>query len=98
MAAAQAAAVKAAEKAGVSGTDAAAAAALRMVRLSAMPYTVPFVSRAGPILDGRYVQSGIAEGFAAGKAAKVPLMIGGNSYEASLLRPAAASVDALPAD
>jgi len=44
------------------------------------------------------VKSGIAEGFAAGKAAKVPLMIGGNSYEASLFRPAAASVDALPAD
>ncbi|MBS0361102.1 MAG: carboxylesterase family protein [Proteobacteria bacterium] len=88
----------AAEKAGVTGDDAAAAAALRKLPLSSMPYTEPFTSRAGPILDGRYVQSGIAEGFAAGKAAKVPLLIGGNSYEASLFRPAAATVDALPAD
>src|SRR3569623_1673141 len=96
MAAAQAAAVKAAEKAGVSGTDAAAAAALRKVPLSAMPYTEPFTSRAGPILDGSYVQSGIAEGFAAGKEAKVPLLIGGNSNEASLFRPLATALDAIP--
>ena len=52
-----------------------------------MPYTGPFVIRAGPIVDGRYVQGGIAEGFAAGKQAKVPLLIGGNSNEASLFRP-----------
>ena len=98
MADAQAAGVKAATAAGVSGDDAAAAAALRKLSLSAMPYTGPFTSRAGPILDGRYVQGGIAEGFAAGKQAKVPLMIGGNSNEASLFRPQAAALDAIPAD
>jgi para-nitrobenzyl esterase len=97
MADAQAAGLKAAQTAGVSGEDAAAAAALRKVPLSAMPYTGPFTSRAGPILDGRYVQGGIAEGFAAGKQAKVPLLIGGNSNEASLFRPTAAAVDAIPA-
>jgi para-nitrobenzyl esterase len=97
MADAQAAGLKAAQTAGVSGEDAAAAAALRKLPLSAMPYTGPFTSRAGPILDGRYVQSGIAEGFAAGKQAKVPLLIGGNSNEASLFRPTAAAVDAIPA-
>ncbi len=97
MADAQAAGLKAAQGAGVSGEDAAAAAALRKLPLSAMPYTGPFTSRAGPILDGRYVQSGIAEGFAAGKQAKVPLLIGGNSNEASLFRPQAAAVDAIPA-
>jgi para-nitrobenzyl esterase len=97
MADAQASGVKAAQGAGVSGEDAAAAAALRKLPLSAMPYTGPFTSRAGPILDGRYVQSGIAEGFAAGKQAKVPLLIGGNSNEASLFRPTAAAVDAIPA-
>jgi len=98
MAEAQASGLKAAEAAGVKGEDAAAAAALRKVALSAMPYTEPFVSRAGPIVDGRYVLGGIAEGFAAGKQAKTPLLIGGNSYEASLFRPSPASVDALPAD
>ena len=96
MADAQAAGVKAAALAGVTGTDAAAAAALRKAPLSAMPYSGPFTSRAGPILDGRYVQSGIAEGFAAGKQAKVPLLIGGNSNEASLFRPEAAALDAVP--
>ena len=98
MADAQAAGVKAAALAGVTGEDAAAAAALRKAPLSAMPYSGPFTSRAGPILDGRYVQGGIAEGFAAGKQAKVPLMIGGNSNEASLFRPQAAALDAIPAD
>ncbi|HZZ30707.1 MAG TPA: carboxylesterase family protein [Phenylobacterium sp.] len=97
MAEAQAAGVKAATAAGVSGDDAAAAAALRKLPLSAMPYSGPFTSRAGPILDGRYVQSGIYEGFAAGKQAKIPLLIGGNSNEASLFRPQAAAVDAIPA-
>ena len=98
MADAQAAGLKAAATAGVSGEDAAAAAALRKLPLSAMPYSGPFTSRAGPILDGRYVQGGIYEDFAAGKQAKVPLLIGGNSNEASLFRPQAAAVDALPAD
>jgi len=98
MADAQAQGLKAAATAGVSGEDAAAAAALRKLPLSAMPYSGPFTSRAGPILDGRYVQSGIYEGFAAGKQAKIPLLIGGNSNEASLFRPQAAAVDAIPAD
>jgi para-nitrobenzyl esterase len=98
MADAQAQGLKAASTAGVSGEDAAAAAALRKLPLSAMPYTGPFTSRAGPILDGKIVQGGIAEGFAAGKQAKVPLLIGGNSNEASLFRPTAAAVDAIPAD
>jgi para-nitrobenzyl esterase len=96
MADAQAAGVKAAALAGVTGEDAQAAAALRKAPLSAMPYSGPFTSRAGPILDGRYVQGGIAEGFAAGKAAKIPLLIGGNSNEASLFRPQAAALDAIP--
>ena len=96
MADAQAAGVKAASAAGVSGEDAAAAAALRKLPLSAMPYSGPFTSRAGPILDGRYVQGGIYEGFAAGKQAKIPLLIGGNSNEASLFRPQPAALDAIP--
>jgi para-nitrobenzyl esterase len=94
---AQAAGVKAATLVNVSGDDASAAAALRKASLSAMPYSGPFTSRAGPVLDGRYVLGGISEGFAAGKQAKVPLLIGGNSNEASLFRPQAAALDAIPA-
>lgn len=93
---AEASGAEAAAKAGVTGDDAAAAAALRKLPLSAMPYTGPFTSRAGPIVDGRYVQSGIAEGFAAGKQARIPLLIGGNSNEASLFRPQPAALDAIP--
>jgi para-nitrobenzyl esterase len=93
--AAEAAGAEAAAKAGVAGND---AAALRKLPLSAMPYTGPFTSRAGPILDGRYVQTGIAQGFAAGKQARIPLLIGGNSNEASLFRPQAAQLDAIPAE
>ena len=94
--AAEASGAEAAAKAGVTGDDAAAAAALRKLPLSATPYTGPFTSRAGPIVDGRYVQIGIAEGFAAGKQARVPLLIGGNSNEASLFRPQPAALDAIP--
>jgi para-nitrobenzyl esterase len=90
--------LKAAQAAGVTGDDAAAAAALRKLPLSAMPYTEPFTARAQPIRDGRYIASGIAEGFAAGKQAKVPLMLGGNSNEASLFRPQPAQLDMIPED
>jgi len=88
--------LKAAVAAGVQGEDATAAAALRKLPLTAMPYTGGFVGRAGPILDGTYITSGIAQGFAAGRQAKVPLMLGGNSNEASLVRPQAAQLDAIP--
>jgi para-nitrobenzyl esterase len=95
---AEEAGLKAAETAGVKGEDAAAAAALRKVALKDMPYTGGLIGRAGPILDGQYITGGIAQGFAAGKQAKIPLMIGGNSNEASLFRPQPAQLDALPAD
>jgi para-nitrobenzyl esterase len=40
----------------------------------------------------------VIEGFTAGHDARIPLIIGGNSNEASLTRPTAATFDALPAD
>lgn len=40
----------------------------------------------GPVIDGRLITSTIFESFASGKAAKIPLVIGANSYEASVLR------------
>ncbi|RAK67251.1 carboxylesterase/lipase family protein [Phenylobacterium kunshanense] len=95
---AEAAGSKAAEAAGVTGDGPEAAAALRKIPLSAMPYSGSFVGRAGPILDGTWIAGGVAQGFAAGRQAKVPLMIGGNSNEASLVRPQPAQLDALPED
>lgn len=93
---AEAAGLKAANEAGVQGEDAAAAAALRKVPLTAMPYSGGLVGRAGPILDGKLITEGLAQGFAAGRQAKVPLMLGGNSNEASLFRPQPAQLDAIP--
>ncbi|MFC3068114.1 carboxylesterase/lipase family protein [Phenylobacterium soli] len=89
--------VRAAKAAGVDGADAATAAALRALPLSKLPYEGGFVERAQPILDGKLIVSGIAQGFAAGRQAKVPLIVGGNSNEASLFRPKAEDLDKLPA-
>jgi para-nitrobenzyl esterase len=89
--------VTAAKAAGVDGTDAAAAAALRATPLSKLPYVGGFTERAQPILDGKLIVSGITQGFAAGRQAKVPLIVGGNSNEASLFRPTPAQLDAIPA-
>jgi len=44
--------------------------------------------RSGPIVDGRLVVESAAQGFARGRQAPAPLLIGSNSWEASLLPPA----------
>jgi para-nitrobenzyl esterase len=44
--------------------------------------------RAGPIVDGRLIVESDAQAFARGHQAAVPLIIGSNSWEASLLPPA----------
>ncbi|MGH6972888.1 MAG: carboxylesterase/lipase family protein, partial [Caulobacteraceae bacterium] len=41
--------------------------------------------RAGPIVDGRLLRETAAEGFAKGDEARAPLIIGSNTWEASLL-------------
>ena len=87
-----------AEAAGVKGDDAAAAAALRALPLSALPVP-PRGTRGGrpyPILDGKIFPSTVMAAFEAGEEAKVPLIIGGNSNEASLTRPTPALLDAMP--
>jgi para-nitrobenzyl esterase len=99
LAQAEAFGVKAAEAAGVTGSDAAAAAALRRLPLSALP--IPPRGSPGrpyPVLDGRIIPSTVMAGFEAGKEARVPLIIGGNSNEASLTRPTPELLDAMPAD
>lgn len=91
---------KLAEAAGVSGDDEAAAAALRKLPLSAFPIP-PRGARGGrpyPVLDGRIIPSTVMAGFEAAREAKVPLIIGGNSDEASLTRPTPALLEAMPAE
>jgi para-nitrobenzyl esterase len=56
--------------------------------------------RAGPIVDGRLVVESAAQGFAHGHEAAAPLIIGSNTWEASLLPPtgyAAYAADLTPA-
>jgi para-nitrobenzyl esterase len=49
-------------------------------------------------MDGKLYVETVMAGFAAGHEMKIPLIIGGNSNEASLTRPNAAAFDALPAE
>lgn len=90
--------VKLAEAKGIKGDDAAAAAALRKLPLTDLPLGggLSAPGRPFPILDGDTIRASIADTFKAGKEAKVPLVIGGNSNEASLSRPQAAMLDAMP--
>lgn len=89
-----------AEAAGVTGDGPEAAAALRRLPLTALAgaggITAP--GRPFPVMDGKLYVETVMQGFAAGRAARIPLIIGGNSNEASLTRPTAATLDALPAD
>jgi para-nitrobenzyl esterase len=101
LAEAEANGVKLAEAAGVKGDDAAAAAALRKLPLSALagPRTgIGAPGRPFPVLDGKLYAETAMAGFKAGHEAKIPLIIGGNSNEASLTRPQPAMLDAMPAE
>ena len=97
---AEATGLKLAEAAGVKGEGPEAAAALRRLPLSALAGpqggvlspTSPF-----PIMDGKLYKETVIQGFTAGHEMKIPLIIGGNSNEASLTRPQPAMLDALPA-
>jgi para-nitrobenzyl esterase len=95
---AEATGVKLAEAKGITGDGPEAAAALRKLPLSDLPLArgLGDPGRPYPILDGHTIVDSVAHVFAAGKEAKVPLMIGGNSNEASLFRPQPAQLDALP--
>jgi len=101
LAEAEANGVKLAEAAGVKGDDAAAAAALRKLPLSALAGPRGGVTAPGrpfPVLDGKLYTETVIQGFTACHEAKIPLIIGGNSNEASLVRPTPALLDAQPAD
>jgi len=89
-----------AQKAGVTGTDANAAKALRSI-----PWEVVARSPGGigapdatlPMADGKMVTGSAVEGFAQGKQARVPYLVGGNSDEASLTRRTAMPTEQLAA-
>lgn len=92
--------LKLAEAAGVTGDGPEAIAALRKLPLSALagaPGGVTAPGRPFPVMDGKLYAETVIQGFAAGHEMKIPLIIGGNSNEASLTRPSAATFDALPA-
>jgi para-nitrobenzyl esterase len=78
-----------AEKAGVQGSDAAAAKALRALSWSTLTSNVAGIGAAEQILpmaDGKLITGSAADGFARGMEAHVPYLLGGNSDEASLTR------------
>jgi para-nitrobenzyl esterase len=77
-----------AQSAGVNGADAAAAKALRALPFTAFanPPGVGQPDQPSPMIDGKWVAGGILDGFKAGREAKVPYLVGGNSNEASLYR------------
>lgn len=73
---------------GVKGSDAAAAKALRALPFAALG-NAPGSGQPDqptPMIDGTLVKTGIYDGFAAGREAKVPYLVGGNSNESSLYR------------
>jgi para-nitrobenzyl esterase len=78
-----------AEQAGVQGSDAAAAKALRSLPWSTLTSNVPNMGAPDQILpmaDGKMITGSAADGFAKGLEAHVPYLLGGNSDEASLFR------------
>ncbi len=78
-----------AEKAGVHGTDAAAAQALRALPWTDLTSNVAGIGSAEqllPMADGKMITGSAADGFAKGLEAHVPYLLGGNSDEASLTR------------
>jgi len=78
-----------AEKAGVLGSDAAAAKALRALSWTELTGNVAGIGAADQILpmaDGKMITGSAADGFANGMEARVPYLLGGNSDEASLTR------------
>jgi para-nitrobenzyl esterase len=78
-----------AEKAGIHGSDAAAAKALRALSwatLTANNAPIGAADQILPMADGRMITGSAAEGFLRGMEAHVPYLLGGNSDEASLTR------------
>ena len=81
--------VRFAEKAGIKGSDGAAAKAMRALswsELNAAQGGVGSPDATLPMADGKYITGSAFAGFAKGAQAPVPYLLGGNSDEASLTR------------
>ena len=79
--------VKVATSLGVSGTGPMALAALRALpaeKFNTPPAGLQDPMGAGPIIDGTLIPEPVATALAAGHQAEVPVLLGGNSWEASL--------------
>ena len=76
-----------AEKAGAKGASAEALRALPAAKLLGKLdlLNMEEATFSGPVVDGRLVTGSAVEGFAAGKQAKVPLLIGANSDELGII-------------
>ena len=86
LAAAEGKGVAFASKAGVKGSDAAAVAQLRALPAKTLAGNLDLLNGepdtySGPMIDGKLVTSRPGEGFAAGRQAKVPFLVGANSNE-----------------
>ena len=78
-----------AEKNGISGSDAAAAKAMRALSWAEVTKNTPGLGapdQSLPMADGKLVTMSAVDGFAKGLQARVPYLVGGNSDEASLTR------------
>ena len=62
-------------------------ATLEQLRALPVDALVKAQGRAEPVIDGRLLTETAAQAFARGHTARVPILIGSNSYEASLLGP-----------
>ncbi|HWA63072.1 MAG TPA: carboxylesterase family protein [Caulobacteraceae bacterium] len=85
LASAEQAGADVATHAGLAGADA-TAEQLRALPVDKLLDTPLTLGGSGPFEDGRLVTQSVTQAFAAGKFAPVPLIIGSNSYEASLMR------------
>jgi para-nitrobenzyl esterase len=76
-----------ADKAGAKNADAAALRALPAAKLLGKLdlLNAEEATFSGPVVDGRLVTGSAVEGFAAGKQAKIPLLIGANSDELGII-------------
>jgi para-nitrobenzyl esterase len=78
-----------AERAGVHGSDAAAAKALRSLPWNELTSNIAGIGspeQTLPMADGKMIVGSAADGFAKGMESHVPYLLGGNSDEASLTR------------
>ena len=82
---------------GIAGDGSAAAAALRALPVSVLTKPVDSLTKPespGPIIDGVVATESPAAAFVAGHEAKIPFIVGGNSWEVSLFPAMTANPDA----